>query len=150
MIYLIFGALFVCALIILLVFYILFRQNKTKNLKKRDNLLKLISQKDFDYLLIDIRDSSQYQRFHIPTAVNIPYRELSEIFPVENMFMKIIIYGDNNSKSKKSAETLSMRGYFNVESFGSIDYWKGEVINKDYIGDSYIENSKNGRFDFSI
>ena len=41
-----------------------------------DELAKIIMGQDPSYLLIDIRDSIQYQKFTLPGAINIPYESL--------------------------------------------------------------------------
>lgn len=39
---------------------------------KPDELNKMISARKDDYVLVDVRDASEYKEGHIPTAVNIP------------------------------------------------------------------------------
>ena len=137
--------------VILITFYFtLFKKKKIINYKNRDHLHRLISQNDFEFLLIDIRQEEEFEKYHIPTAVNIPYEKLISSLPVENMFLTIIVYGDRKNKSYKAGEYLSDQGYFNVTSFGSLSRWKGELITKDIIGDKHIENSRKGRVNFPV
>jgi len=39
---------------------------------KPEGLNKLISEKQDDYVLVDVRDASEFKEGHIPTAINIP------------------------------------------------------------------------------
>lgn len=144
-----FGAVLCIAL--LAVFYLMLSGNrKIIDYRKKEHLLRLISQNNFQFLLIDIRSEADYLKDHIPASVNIPLKELLQTLPVENMFLTIIICGANKKDSSRAAEFLSEQGYFNVTSFGSVSRWKGEMIRNEYIGDKHIENSSEGRFHFPI
>ena len=137
--------------VILITFYLtLFNKKKIINYKNIEQLNRLISQPDFEFLLIDVRTVEEYEKSHIPNAVNIPYEQLISSLPVENMFLTIIVYGDNRKIPFKAGEFLSEQGYFNVTSFGAISRWKGELVRKESIGDKHIENSRKGRINFPV
>ncbi|MBB6482561.1 rhodanese-like domain-containing protein [Spirochaeta isovalerica] len=118
--------------------------------RRWSQLDRLISQKNFEYLLIDIRSEREYERAHIPTAVSIPYEKLITSLPVENMFLTIIVYGGKGNKPVAAARYLSRSGYFNVTSFGAISRWKGELTRIGYKGEKHIEYSEKGRADFPV
>jgi len=90
-------------------------------------LMYLIGQDSFEYILIDIRGSQDYERAHIPSAFNVPYPNCLEYLPTENMFKKIYIYGRNRYQSRVTAKKMSITGYFNVSWFGAFREWKGPV-----------------------
>ncbi len=113
---------------LLTAYFTVFNKKRIRDYRNRDHLKRLISQDDFDFLLIDIREEKKFKHSHLPSAINIPFEKLLSILPVENMFLTIIIYGDNRNRSHKAAQSLSTRGYFNVTSFGSISRWKEELI----------------------
>lgn len=125
-------------------------KKKIFDYRKSDQLNKLITQKDFEYLLIDLRSEEQYESAHIPTAVSIPFDKLMTSLPVENMFLTIIVYGSNGKISARAAQYLSESGYFNVTSFGSVSRWKGELTRIGMIGETYIEHTEKGRADFPV
>lgn len=141
---------FLCGILFFTLYLTHFSKKKINNYKKTDQLSRLISQQNFEFLLIDIRDEVDFSFSHIPWAVNIPYENLISSLPVENMFLTIIVYGANKKQSRIATEYLCSNGYFNVTCFGTLSRWKGDLITKDYIGDKHIENSKEGRFNLPI
>ncbi len=143
------GVLFVIILLIT-IHFTLSGKKKIINYQKKDQLARLISQQNFEFLLIDTRSEEDFMFSHIPAAVNIPYEKLITSLPVENMFLTIIVYGANKKIPRSAAEFLCESGYFNVTSFGPISRWKGELIRNEYIGDKHIENSGEGRFNFPV
>jgi rhodanese-related sulfurtransferase len=143
------GALF-SGILLITIYFTLFSKKKIINYKRKDQLARLISQQNFEFLLIDIRDEEDYNFSHIPTAVNIPYKKLISSLPVENMFLTIIVYGGSRKISRIATDSLSDSGYFNVTSFGSLSRWKGDLIRNEYIGDKHIENSREGRVNFPV
>ena len=120
------GAL-LSGVILLAVYIILFTRRRVIDYRDPSRLSRLISQKDFEYLLIDARSGEKYAASHIPTAVNIPYEKLIGTLPVENMFLTIIVYGDSLKQASRAAEYLCVSGYFNVTAFGKMARWKGEL-----------------------
>ncbi|MCP4176256.1 MAG: rhodanese-like domain-containing protein [bacterium] len=137
-------------LIIIIVFLFINNKKKIAVYTSNENLGKIISQKNLEFLLIDIRSEQEYKFSHLPSAVNIPYNRLLSTLPAENMFLTIIVYGDTKKESSRAAELLGNRGYFNVTNYGSISRWKGELINHEHIGETTIENSGKGRANLPV
>jgi centrosomal protein CEP41 len=92
-------------------------ENAEKNLR--------VMQQDLDlpYLLLDLRDSDEYQQCHIITALNYPTAMLSrsmnnetpELLAYKNQAGKIIaIYDDDEKIGCRAAATLVQRGYDNL------------------------------------
>ena len=149
MINFIFGALF-SGIILITLYFSLFGKKKIINYRRNDQLFRLISQENFEFLLLDIRDKEEFAESHIPRAKNIPYEKLISSLPIENMFLTIIVYGANRKKNRMAAEHLSDMGYFNVTCFGSITRWKGDLTRNEHIGDKHFENTREGRFNFPV
>ncbi|MGE5893965.1 MAG: rhodanese-like domain-containing protein, partial [bacterium] len=67
-----------------------------------------------DYVLVDVRDESEYKEGHIPTAINIPaetFASRSEILPKEK---KIVVYCNTGSRSYMSYRKLMKMDYKNI------------------------------------
>ncbi|MBI9099974.1 MAG: rhodanese-like domain-containing protein [Spirochaetaceae bacterium] len=136
--------------VLIIIYLTLFSKRKLINYRRKDQLERLITQQNFDFLLIDVRTEAEYDKAHIPGAVSIPYKKLVTSLPVENMFMTIIVYGGNRKISNKAAEFLGNSGYFNVTSFGALSRWNGKLVRNEYIGDNHIEDSGKGRINFPV
>ncbi|MBN2657289.1 MAG: rhodanese-like domain-containing protein [Spirochaetales bacterium] len=143
------GAL-VSGALLLTIYFILSGKRNPVDYRRWIQLNRLVSQKDFEYLLIDIRPEREFERAHIPTAVSIPFEKLISSLPVENMFLTIIVYGGKGNQPVRAARYLSSSGYFNVTCFGSVSRWKGELARIGYKGDKHIEYSEKGRADFPV
>lgn len=66
---------------------------------KPADLNKMISENKKDYVLVDVRDASEYREGHIPGAINIPAETFaagSGVLPKEK---KIIVYCNTGSRS---------------------------------------------------
>ena len=64
-----------------------------------------------DYVLVDVRDESEYREGHIPTAINIPVETFalkSEVLPKEK---KIIVYCNTGSRSYMAYRKLIKLAY---------------------------------------
>lgn len=81
---------------------------------KPDQLKSLIDGAKDDFVLVDVRDESEYREGHIPTAINIPaetFASRSEILPKEK---KIIVYCNTGSRSYMSYRKLMKMDYKNI------------------------------------
>ncbi|HOO51664.1 MAG TPA: rhodanese-like domain-containing protein [Alphaproteobacteria bacterium] len=81
---------------------------------KPEGLNKLISEKQDDYVLVDVRDASEFKEGHIPTAINIPSETLaagSGVLPKEK---KIIVYCNTGSRSYLAYKKLIQLAYPNI------------------------------------
>lgn len=91
-------------------------------------LIYLLGQYHFEYILIDIRRNQDFIKGHIPNALNVPYPDCLNYLPTENMFEKIYIYGNTRRQARNTAKTLGITGYFNVSYFGAFRSWRGPVV----------------------
>jgi len=81
---------------------------------KPEELNKMISAKKDDYVLVDVRDASEYKEGHIPTAINIPSETFaagSGVLPKEK---KIIVYCNTGSRSYLAYKKLIQLAYPNI------------------------------------
>lgn len=85
----------------------------TTKIKPLD-LKKMLDEKAQDYVLIDVRDASEYKEGHIPTAINIPAETIAskqDILPKEK---KIIVYCNAGSRSYMAYRKLMRMEYKNL------------------------------------
>ncbi|MDD7306716.1 MAG: rhodanese-like domain-containing protein [Peptoniphilaceae bacterium] len=85
-------------------------------------------EKTKDAVLLDVREKDEYEKGHIPQAINIP---LSEIDQAENIITnkdkKILVYCLSGSRSDKAENILRQKGYKDVENIGGFMDYSGEV-----------------------
>jgi rhodanese-related sulfurtransferase len=84
-------------------------------------------------LLIDVREKSEYQSGHIPSAINIPLRTLSQNLDQIPRDRPVILSCSTGYRSAMGVTTLHLVGYENVKGFpASFMGWKnaGEAIAK--------------------
>lgn len=74
----------------------------------------VIKQHNNDYVLVDVRDESEYKSGHIPTAINIPAESFaikSEVLPKEK---QIIVYCNTGGRSYMAYRKLIKLAYPNI------------------------------------
>ena len=83
-----------------------------------------------DYVILDVREQSEFDEGHISGAILIPYTEIEE--RAENELSDkdetILVYCRSGRRSKIAAEKLSELGYTNVLEFGGIIDWEYGVV----------------------
>lgn len=90
---------------------------------KPAELNKMIAEKKDDYVLVDVRDASEYKEGHIPTAINIPSETFaagSGVLPKEK---KIIVYCNTGSRSYLAYKKLIQLAYPNINQ-APLASWK--------------------------
>lgn len=77
-------------------------------------------------VLIDVRTSEEYNREHIPNAVNIPLDQIDTIgYDKET---KIIVYCQSGTRSRQAVQTLVNMGYTNLYDLdGGLLNWGGDL-----------------------
>lgn len=93
----------------------------------KKEIMYLINQDQYEYILIDIRIPEAFAAGHLPNAINVPYQKSITYLPTEKMFEKIYVYGRNRRTARIIAKMLDTNGYFNVTYYGSFRSWKGPV-----------------------
>jgi len=81
---------------------------------KPEELKKLIDEARGKYVLIDVRDESEYREGHIPTAINIPAEVIaskSELIPKDKI---VIVYCNTGGRSYLAYKKLLRMEYKNL------------------------------------
>lgn len=78
-------------------------------------------------LIIDLRDQNEYDRGHIPGAINIPYEDLTNHSKQLQRRLLLILYCDRGNISLLAARDLMKDGY-NIKSlYGGIRAYHGKL-----------------------
>lgn len=77
--------------------------------------------------IIDLRSRSEYKRGHIPTAVNIPYKEFDSKKSQLSLFDDIILYCDRGNLSIFLARDLEKEGYHVKNLYGGMSAYRGKL-----------------------
>jgi len=84
-------------------------------------------------VLVDVRERSEYQAGHIPNAINIPLRTLTQNLDKIAHDRPVVVYCSTGYRSAMGVMALHLLGYENVQGFPlSFAGWKaaGEAIAK--------------------
>lgn len=81
------------------------------------------------YIILDVRTQSEYANGHIPGAICVPNEGISDVMPPElpDVDQLILVYCRSGNRSKQAAKKLAEIGYTNVNEFGGINTWDGEI-----------------------
>lgn len=83
-----------------------------------------------DYVILDVREQSEFDEGHIEGAMLIPHGEIEnkaeEIIPDKNTLL--LVYCRSGRRSKIASEALVELGYTNIREFGGIIDWKYGVV----------------------
>ncbi len=93
-------------------------------------LARWIMEKRQDYQLIDIRQPWQFDDYHIPNAINIPFREFFQDNNVKRLdrSKKTVIYGLGAGHAAETQLLLSMKGYDAYSLREGISAWWDLVV----------------------
>ncbi len=81
----------------------------------------------YDYRLVDLRNSSDYASYHIPSAQNVPIASLTPDFAAHNE--KILLYSSDSTDAAKAWFLLEAQGFKNVYILnGGAQGWKDSVL----------------------
>jgi rhodanese-related sulfurtransferase len=87
----------------------------------------IYSQKDFDFIMIDVssRDFCPTQR--IPEAIHIPWEEFPKrFFEITNKSTPLLIISEDGVNSILACELMADQGYFNCNNIsGGYQFWRG-------------------------
>lgn len=99
---------------------------------KQVDQLKSIS-KNKNALLVDVREPNEFNSGHIPGAINIPLRTLTQNLDKIPQNRPVILYCTTGYRTAMGVMSLEILGYRNVSGFPpSIQGWKtaGEPLEK--------------------
>lgn len=91
-----------------------------EKLKDPKNLKAVIDSGDSKYVIVDVREESEYKEGHIPTAINIPRGNTSNMKNPPEKDKYIIIYCDVGVRSYLAAIKMHSDGYKFVLDWGGI------------------------------
>jgi phage shock protein E len=91
-----------------------------------EDLAALIGQPDL--YLLDVRSAEEYQAGAIPSALNIPYDVIQDNLPTQDRNARIVVYCRSGSRSSMAKAKLEELGFRNVNNFGGVGNWKGQLI----------------------
>ena len=83
-----------------------------------------------DYVIVDVRSKKEYDHGHIPGAICIPSDSINNAPPAElpDFTQIILLYCRTGHRSRIVGQKLGSMGYINVDNFGGLNKWKGEVV----------------------
>ena len=86
----------------------------------------IIDAKDNKYVVVDVRDKDAYKAGHVPTAINVPSRELDENISklLKNKILILYCYHVVCFAAPKIALKLAKKGYDVMEMVGGFDEWQ--------------------------
>lgn len=80
-------------------------------------------------VLLDVRTQEEINNGHIPGALLLPYDEIdqkaAQLLPEKEK--EIIIYCRSGRRSAIAKDSLEALGYTNVNDFGGMNRWQGQV-----------------------
>ncbi len=88
-------------------------------------LVGLIAQDQYEYIILDVRSESEFAGERISGARNLPEDSIEGNLPTEKMFEPIYVYGRSWRQARHAARLLDTTGYFNVTCYGAFRGWKG-------------------------
>jgi rhodanese-related sulfurtransferase len=91
-----------------------------------EELAALIGQPDF--YLIDVRTAEEYRAGAIPSALNIPFDVIQANLPTQDRDARIVVYCRSGNRSGSAKATLEQLGFRNVNNFGPVSNWKGQLV----------------------
>ena len=108
----------------------MFMQNGNANqtMKYEELQNKLNTQENF--VLLDVRTQEEFDAGHIAGAILLPYDEINlkaaTVLPDKEK--EIVLYCRSGRRSAIAKKALVELGYKDVEDFGGINRWKGELV----------------------
>jgi len=79
-------------------------------------------------ILIDLRDTRDYLKGHLPEAVNVPFDKLEDILGKIGNSRRVFLYCETGSHSMLAARILSSKGYRVYNLYGGYDRIKKSEI----------------------
>jgi len=82
------------------------------------------------YIIVDVREQSEYDAGHIEGAVLVPVGSIGELAPIRlpDKDEVLLLYCRSGNRSARAAEQLSKMGYTNIYDFGGIRDWPYETV----------------------
>ena len=96
-----------------------------------DEAVKIMEEQT-GYIILDVRTAAEYTQGHIPNAINVANENIGteEIKELPDKEQLILVYCRSGNRSKQAAQKLADLGYTNIQEFGGINSWTGEVVSE--------------------
>jgi rhodanese-related sulfurtransferase len=98
-----------------------------------DEIAEMIIQQDPSLQLIDVRNQSEFEKFHLPGAVNVPLNSLlsDEWVDLFDQDIKMnVLYSNGNTTALEAWMLLRQMGYSeNFVMQGGLNYWAETIMN---------------------
>lgn len=111
---------------------LLYETNKKGNYYQIDQLADLLINENPSIVLIDVRDSIQFSKYHLPNAVNIPFKKLfkeENLGYIDQLTTKNIFYSNGTSLASKAWVLTKLKGFSNNYILeGGINAWFDKII----------------------
>lgn len=78
--------------------------------------------------IVDVRETDEFERGHIPTAKTIPLSQLEQQVDKLDKNKEYYIICQSGGRSARGCDFLSNQRYHVVNVMGGMSVWKGEVI----------------------
>ena len=102
--------------------------NANQTMKYEELQNKLNAQENF--VLLDVRTQEEFDAGHIAGAILLPYDEINlkaaTVLPDKEK--EIVLYCRSGRRSAIAKKALVELGYKDVEDFGGINRWEGELV----------------------
>src|SRR5690606_24043140 len=123
------GTLINILFILLVVWFAYTRLRPAPGLKTlREEQFRNKMQSSRDPVLIDVRETGEYRRGHIPGAKNIPLSQLQGRLGEIPQDKDLLLYCQSGMRSKNAARILSKNGYSKLFHLaGGISAWSGKI-----------------------
>ena len=112
---------------------LLYETNKKGNFYKIDKLADLLINQDPSIVLIDVRDSIQFSKYHFPNAINIPFKKMfndENLGYIDQLSTNNIFYSNGTSLATKAWVLTKLKGYNNNYILeGGLNEWFNKIIN---------------------
>lgn len=112
------------------------------NVLKGDELVKIQNddKEKENYLVIDVRSEASYKEGHLKHAINIPVENIDK--SIESLrtwrSKQVVVYSDDDSKSKEAVDKLTKQGFKEVKSAQSTKDFNYEFVKyTTLIGDKF-------------
>ena len=122
---------------------------------KGDDLMNIQKneQEKENYLVIDVRDEAAYKEGHLKYAINIPVANIDKSIEGISSWRekKVVVYSDDNNKSKEALDKLTKQGFKNIKIAQNTKEYKYEfviytVLNGSKFQDAVLDHNANNFF----
>lgn len=91
---------------------------------------KRIMDTEEEFVILDVREQSEYDEGHIEGAILIPHEKIKEMAEekIPDKETLILVYCRSGRRSRIASEALLELGYTNIKEFGGIIDWEYGVV----------------------